>query len=276
MPITAGSILGGLQSAYGIGQLIKGSKLTKSNTRPTYEIPEEIKGKLNNAQMMALEGLPAAQKQNYINNIQRSSQFALNAMNDRKAGLAGLSSLVQNQNDSYNNLLGQDAAARQNNQRYLGAVQSEMAGYRDKAFDINKQQPFIDQANAAAALKGAGIQNIAGGLKTGESAFAQNDYAKALAGNSGIGNIPSSNIGSGMNTQSSSVYGKSNPLGLNNVKGLSQLSETQKLVQNYGFGKNQKSVEQSTIDDFNEQLKNPYLPKDQREFILGMLKDLGQ
>jgi hypothetical protein len=158
--------LGGLQSAYGISQMIKGNKMAKSNQRPDYQIPQEIQANMNDAQRMALEGLPTEQKQQYINNIQRSQQFGLSAMSDRKGGLAGLSDLTQTANDSYNNMLSQDAAARQGNQRQLMAQRGEMAGYKDKAFELNKLNPFYEKAKAAAALKGAGNQNLWGGIGT--------------------------------------------------------------------------------------------------------------
>lgn len=183
--------LQGLDTAYGIYQTIKGNKLAKNNIRPTYQVPDEIKSKLTNAQMMALEGLPAEQKQEYINDLQRSANFGLSALNDRQAGLAGLGSLVQNQNDAYSNLLSQDAAARQANQRYAGEVQSEMAGYKDRAFDYNKVQPYQEKAAAARSLMGAGIQNIQGGLggltdTLGQSqdiaGLAMQAYNKAVAG----------------------------------------------------------------------------------------------
>jgi len=181
----AGSAIGGaLQTGYGLYQTIKGSRLAKKAAAmdATYQIPQEIKDKLSASQLMALEGLPADQKKQYIDNLQRNAMFGLNAMGDRKAGLTGLSTLVQNQNDAARNLLSMDAQARQQNQIRLGQTQSEMAGYRDKVFDINKYRPKVDATNQANAMLGAGERNLYGGLSTMADASYQmgKDAGKAL------------------------------------------------------------------------------------------------
>lgn len=162
----ASGILGGIESAYGLYQSIQGNKMASQNQRPTYEIPQEISQNLSQAQQMALEGLPAEQKEQYINNIQRSQNFGLNQLNSRKAGLSGLGSVVQAGDDSYNNLLSEDSAARMNNQRGLMNARSTMAGYKDKAFQLNQLDPYNTKAAAARAMQGAGLQNIYGGLST--------------------------------------------------------------------------------------------------------------
>lgn len=166
MPVTTAAILGGVQTVTGIAQYIKGRKLAKENKRPSYEIPNEIKQNLTQAQMMALEGLPAEQKKQYVDNIQRSQNFTLGAMDDRKAGLTGLSSLMQNSNDAYRNLLSMDAQAKQANQQQLMGQRGIMANYKDKAFDFNKVQPYEAAAQAAQAMQGAGMQNAFGGLSS--------------------------------------------------------------------------------------------------------------
>lgn len=178
MPVTIGAITAGVQAIGGTAQLIAGARMAKKNKAPTYEIPAEVSQNLSDAQRMALEGMPAEQKQQYVQNLQRSTMFGLNAMNDRKAGLAGLSSLVQNQNDAYGNLLSMDAQARQQNQQLLMQQRENMAQYKDKQFDFNKVQPYLQKAQAAQALQGAGIQNILGGLQTGINAGAANQDQK--------------------------------------------------------------------------------------------------
>lgn len=210
----------GIQTGYGVSQMIKGKQLAKNNARPEYQIPKEISDKLSAAQMRAMNGLPAAAKQQYINNIQRSSQFGLNALSDRKAGLAGLSSLVQNQNDAYGDLMSKDASAMAANQDRLGQVQSEAAGYTDKAFELNKLQPYQEKAAAAQALTGAGTQNVFGGIKTAEGGFAQKAYMDSLLDNNKT-EIPKVNIG-GSNTSS-----------LNNMNSLMDLSKEQKLLNDW-------------------------------------------
>ncbi len=145
-----GGAIGLGQSAYGIFQKHKANQLAAANKRPTYEIPSEIQQNLNQAQSMALEGLPSEQKQQYINNLQRSQNFGLGAASDRKGGLAGLGGLVQQGNDASMNLLSADSQAQ----------------YKDKAFGYNQADKYQENAAAARGMAGAGLQNTWGGLGT--------------------------------------------------------------------------------------------------------------
>jgi len=55
MPIVTASILGGVQSAAGIAQFLRGRSLAKQNIRAEYQIPPEIAQNLSQAQLQALE-----------------------------------------------------------------------------------------------------------------------------------------------------------------------------------------------------------------------------
>ncbi len=162
----AEGVLGLGQSIYGIWQQHKGNQLAQQNQRPTYNIPDEINQNLSQAQQQALEGLPSEQKQQYINNIQRSQSFGLGAQSDRKGGLAGLGSIVQQGNDASTNLLSMDSQARRQNQMGLMNARTQLANYKDKAFEFNQANPYYEKAQAARALQGAGLQNMWGGLGT--------------------------------------------------------------------------------------------------------------
>lgn len=180
MPITTSAILGGIQSAAGLAQIIKGQRLAKQNKAPSYEIPKEIEDNLSQAQMMALEGLPPEQKKQYVDNIQRQQNFGLAALGDRKAGISGLATLTQQGQDAYSNLLSQDAAARQQNQSAVMDARTQLAGFKDKSFELNKLMPFQQKAEAAQGLTGAGMQNVFGGLSSIQGTMEN----KALAGES--------------------------------------------------------------------------------------------
>lgn len=179
MPITTSIVLGGIQTAVGVGQFLKGQSIAKKNKRPDYNIPDEIKQNLSQAQMAALEGLPPEQKQQFIENTQRQQNFGLNALGDRKAGLTGLATLTQQGNDANKNLLSMDAAARQQNQQGLMDARTQMAGYKDKQFELNKLLPFQQTAEAAKGLQGSGLQNIMGGLGSAQNTFENQSLAKA-------------------------------------------------------------------------------------------------
>ncbi len=200
-----GAGVGLLKGAYGIAQQNKAKKLAAQNKRPTYNIPEEISQNLSDAQRMALEGLPDEQKAQFVSNIQRSQQFGLQGLSDRKAGIAGLGSIVQSGNDSYNNLLGQDAAARQRNQGILMNQRNQMAEYKDKAFGINQMEPYQQKAAAVRALTGAGTQNVFSGLTDIAQGALRLPKFGGMNNTGGIGAAPQYS-GSNTNTGGSSQY----------------------------------------------------------------------
>jgi len=192
MPVSLSAINAGISGAVGVAQYIKGAKLAKQNKREDYEIPEEAKQNLSQAQLNALEGLPAEQKAEYIQNTQRQQNFGLNALGDRKAGLAGLATLTQQGNDANKSLLSMDAAARQQNQQGLMDARTQMAGFKDKQFELNKLLPFQANAQAAQGLKGAGLQNISGALGSVTNTLENSAIAKAYGsgGGSTDGSVP--------------------------------------------------------------------------------------
>jgi hypothetical protein len=154
------------QAGLGIYQAIKGFDLANAE-RPQYEIPQEILDNLTDAEIQALRGLPAQQKREFIDNVQRSQQASINALGDRKAGLSGVTGINQQSMDAYRNLLTADANQRQVNERSLMDVRSNVADYRDKEFNTNQMQPYLEQMQAAEAMKGAGFQNVMGGVSAG-------------------------------------------------------------------------------------------------------------
>jgi hypothetical protein len=152
---TAG--LGAAQLGYGLYQQSK-------NKRPTYEIPPEIKANMTLAQQQALQGLPEEQKQQFINNTQRSQAFSMSQLGSRKAGLSGVAAINQQGQDAYGNLMAQDAQARMQNQNKLYAANQTMADYKDQAFQLNESNLYYEKTAQNNAMMGAGIQNLTGGL----------------------------------------------------------------------------------------------------------------
>lgn len=156
---------GGAQVTLGAAQLAYGMYLDKHNKRPKYEIPPEIAQNLSMAQQQALEGLPEAQKQEYISNLQRSQAYSLNELGSRKAGISGVAALNENQNKGYANMLAQDSAARMQNQSRVYGMNQNVADYKDEAFQINKLNPYYEMRTKAQGLMGAGTQNIGTGFQ---------------------------------------------------------------------------------------------------------------
>lgn len=157
-------ILAGVQAGIGAAQAISGYKKKKNLTRPEYQIPEEIERNMTEAELMSYYGLPDAQKEQYMQNIQRSTQGALRGISDRKGGLGAVSVAQQTQQDAYMNLLSADVQQRMQNIQTAQDMRQTMANYRDKAFAINEMQPYEQDYAEAQSLIGAGMQNVVGGL----------------------------------------------------------------------------------------------------------------
>jgi len=180
------------QTGLGIYQAVKGFNLANQD-RPQYSIPQEILDNLTDAEVQALRGMPAEQKQQFIDNIMRSQQASMQALADRKSGLSGIGTINQNAMDSYRKMLSMDAQQRQKNEQALISQRDVVADYRDKVFQQNEMNPFLEDMQAAEALKGSGFRNIMGGVssgaKMGIDAMKYNQYMK------GINNQPSVDTG---------------------------------------------------------------------------------
>jgi len=160
---------GGASTTLGAAQLAYGLYKQKRNKRPVYEIPDEIKQNLTQAQNAALQGLPEEQKQQYLTNIQRGQAQSLASSGSRRGGLAGIAGLNQQQNDAYANLLSMDASARMQNQNQLYGMRQGMADYKDQAWQINKLNPYYEQTSQNNAMIGAGMQNMSQGFQAGNT-----------------------------------------------------------------------------------------------------------
>lgn len=155
-----------LQAASGIAQNIKGKKIQRATVRPTYVIPDEIKANLKQAEQEAAYGLDAASKQIATQGIDRGTAAALYGANSRRAGLAGMGGVVQANNDAFSNLAAMDEMERQRKKSALSDARNTMAGYKDKAWQVNQFDPYQLKVDESQALIGAGLQNIGGALNT--------------------------------------------------------------------------------------------------------------
>lgn len=107
-------------------------------------------------------------------NIARGTAQGLSALQDRRSALAGVSGLVQNQNDAL--LKATAAAEQQKDQRFgqLGAASQAMGAEERQAFNINKMLPYqnrrdilTQKASGYAQMLNAGLSNFFGGGQTG-------------------------------------------------------------------------------------------------------------
>jgi len=178
------------QTAIGYWQYAKGKKQQEkldAEGRPQYEIPEEFKQNLSQAQLQALEGMPAEQKQQYIENVQRATQSGLGATSTRKGGLSGIGTLYQQETDAYRQLLSMDSQARQQNQQQVMQARSVVGEQQLAAQEVNVFQPYRLAYNQAQALMGAGAQNVVGGWQGTRDVIAGSFTGGAAGGGGGGG-----------------------------------------------------------------------------------------
>lgn len=148
----------------GLFQKARANQLEKQNVRPVYNIPQEIAANQQIAQQQATQGMPQAQYQRGLQNINRNATNALSAAQDRQGGLSSIGAIQQGANDATLNLTAQDAQQRVANIRNLMSQNQVMAQYRDKAWGWNNQAKYQENAAAIRALRGAGNANINAGL----------------------------------------------------------------------------------------------------------------
>jgi hypothetical protein len=154
------SIVKGVQ---GIFQGAKGNKLAKQNIRPTYEIPKEFQQNLAIAENMGRVGLPQQQYNQAQQNFQRNQAGALRQFG-RMGNPRGLAGIVRAGNDATLGLDVADANARMSNQRNAMGYRSQLGQQQLAKQQWDKFQNYGEKADAAAALQGAGRQNVMGGL----------------------------------------------------------------------------------------------------------------
>jgi hypothetical protein len=184
-----------LKGIQGIFQGAKGAKLAKKNIRPTYEIPQEFQQNLAIAENMGRVGLPQQQYTQGLQNIQRGQTAGLRQLGrmGRGGSVAGLARAGM---DATLGLDVADANARMSNQKAAMGYRSQIGQQQLAKQQYDKFGKYEEQAAAAEALKGAGRQNVMGGLS---------DMA-----NIGMTLIGSGELGSG----------KKKPQSLNNARGI--------------------------------------------------------
>ena len=154
------------QGGLSLIQMIRGMSMQAN--RPTYNIPQEVQDKLTQNQVnLNARSAGAARAQDNIfagqaTTIQNAQQAGGGASNQL---LAGAMSQAQS-NRGFENLSASEREDYQRRLGNLGQAQSEMGGYRDKAFDYNQNQPFQDAAATKSALIESGIQNAFGALQS--------------------------------------------------------------------------------------------------------------
>lgn len=150
------------QAGYGIYQNQKGREMEEeAGERPGYQIPQAAMDALGTAQLRSRQGMDAASKNQMLQEMDRSRMASLSQVTDRRGGLGTVVGLEQAQQDSLRQMAVMDMQKREQNIQALQSQRANMAGYQEK-LRADELSVWEQESQAAAAMKGAGIQNIAG------------------------------------------------------------------------------------------------------------------
>ena len=166
----------------------KARKMLAGLKDPGYQIPDEFKANVAQAEQMARTGLPSQEYNLASTNIQRGTQAGLRQLSRMSNPFAGIAGLQRGQSDAFARLDASNAAARRQN--ILGAMgaRRELAGQKLSQQQY-AQQRYMDKVNEANALLGAGMQNQAAGL----GSLGQFGLMQSLYGGGGQGGGVSAN-----------------------------------------------------------------------------------
>lgn len=164
-----GTLIGGVGgAAIGLASGLFGKKkannILKANPYPTQPLPEEVAANQQIAQGEATQGLPSEQYEAAKRNIQRNQAAAVSAAGTSPGGaVRNIGAIQQASNDASANLDAQNAEARRQNISQLLGVNQQAASWKDKLFDWNSRQKYIQNYNYGMGLLGQSNQNIIGG-----------------------------------------------------------------------------------------------------------------
>ncbi len=150
----AQGISGIISGIAGIGQRKQGKKLLSQIGEEV--VPEELLANQREAQTMANQGLPSQQYAQAMKNIQRNQLMALRGAQDRRGGLASLSSIQQGGDDAMLGLGVADAQQRIANQKYSMGINNQVGDFKNRIWER--------KYNYGQSLMGAGNQNLYNGI----------------------------------------------------------------------------------------------------------------
>lgn len=197
-------VSGVTQTVAGAYQFIKGDKMEKRlGELKEYEIPEEIYTNMSLADQIAFEGMPEEQRMQMLRDIRRSRAAAISRAGSLNASMSGLAAAQIAEGDALAQINTQDALMRLQGRKGQMKARQVMAEYKDQKYAEYKEN-WMRQWQTAQALKGAGLQNVVGGIDmTSSSAGSmnstgdQNTDTRSEEGESGK---------TGQNQQKSSLY----------------------------------------------------------------------
>jgi len=154
------------QGALGLFQAFKGSMMKPK--RPTYDIPDEIGENVSmykNFLNARMAGGGYAENNIMSNQGTMLDQIRKGSVNSSQL-LSMIGGVQGNTNRSFERLNQIEAEDQQRRAAGVAQARNTMARFRDKAFEMNEMQPYMDQAATKSALIGGGLRNMYGGLNS--------------------------------------------------------------------------------------------------------------
>lgn len=165
-----GTLIGGLGGAAvglvsGLFGKKKANTILKQNPYPTETMPSEIAANQQLAEAEATQGMPSEQYEAAQKNIQRNQAAAITAASTTPGGaVRNIGAIQQQSNDATTQLNAESAQMRRQNIAQLIGVNQQAASWKDKLFDWNQRQKYIQNYNYGMGLLGQSNQNIMTGV----------------------------------------------------------------------------------------------------------------
>ena len=160
--ITAAGALG--KGIYGAIQEGKANRIEKNNIRPTMGVDPVYQQNVNTAEQMAKQGLPQEVINRQTEGIDQNVATGIAAASRSANPGSGISSIVRQGDLAKANLSAEDAMARNKNTLLLMQQRGQLARARQDAWNYNYADKYSENLAKEQAYRGAGAQNIIGGL----------------------------------------------------------------------------------------------------------------
>ncbi len=167
LPLAAFAVPAAIQGGLGLMQLGAAGRMNPK--RPEYQVPDEVSQELAMSRMSLNSEAPWLKRaEERLDQGTASAGYRLGRVAGNSSQLlAGLSGINMQANIARRGLMEADAndyARREANlRRSLGV----MATYKDKQFQLNKMEPYMNEARTKAALTQGGLLNISGAANSG-------------------------------------------------------------------------------------------------------------
>jgi hypothetical protein len=177
---------------YGMSEMNKANTIEAQNKRPNAEVAPAISQMVNyNKGLAQAQDIPGGEM--YRNEIKGATSAGMNAASQLGSGSEAygmLGKLMGQQDNAMGGLAQQTSQYVSGKQgEYANSLQS-LGQEQNRVWDWNKAQPYLQAAQMAAQLRGAGMQNIFGGVSGASGAgaeMASPDFNSAINSGRGYG-----------------------------------------------------------------------------------------